>query len=172
MDFENQYQRHYAHTQIMALFKPGRFSDKRDSLAEPHPFSNLPLIIASGLGRSGTTVLRHCIAAHSQIASQNEECNYIHDLMRAADTNLDEKNHRKTLPVSQKSYWQLHRQLLLNLYWPMDQFDATANPRALSTYSMLDPRAAIGLKKRFSFPAFIKGRLKGLCSCELVGDVG
>ncbi len=133
----------------MALFKTRLFSGKQESLSKPHPFSDLPLILASGLGRSGTTVLRHCLAAHSRSASQNEECNYIHDLIRAADTNLDNKNHLKTLPVSQDSYWQLHRQLLLNLYWPVDQLENMDQPRAISTYSMLDPRAAIGLKKAF-----------------------
>ena len=133
----------------MPLFRPRR-SSKRVALSQQHPFSELPLILASGLGRSGTTVLRHCIGIHSKIAFTNEECNYIHDLMRSANSNLDYKNRLKALAVTTGSYWQLHHQLLLNLFWPADRWDSSKDYRALSTYSMLDPRASTGLKKTFA----------------------
>ncbi len=115
-----------------------------------HPYSDLPLLIVSGMGRSGTTVLRNCVAAHSKIECRNYESNYIHDLMRAATENEEKPSRIPALPVTAEEYWELHRQFLLNLLWPMDRTDFRREPQIISTYSMLDPRAAIGLDKTFS----------------------
>jgi len=108
------------------------------------------LLLASGLGRSGTTVLRNCLCAHPRIAGLNLESNYIFDSMRAADQNLEFEDRVKNMPVTEAAYWTLHQQLLLNLFWPTDQWADVEDAKAISTYSMLDPRAAIGLKKSFS----------------------
>jgi hypothetical protein len=110
-------------------------------------------MIASGLGRSGTTVLRNCICSHPQIAGCNAENNYIHDLMRAADQNMEYGDRVKNMVVTEAAYWSLHQQLLLRLIWPTDKLADVANKKVISTYSMLDPRAAIGLEK--SFPKLV-----------------
>lgn len=127
----------------MALFKPNR---NQPSLGQ-HPFSELPLILASGVGRSGTTVLRHCLAAHPSVASYNYECNYIFELMRAV--NLHMERSPKPAPAGKAEFLQLHRQALLELYWSQADWKDPQKYSALSTYSMLDPRAAIGLKDVF-----------------------
>lgn len=118
------------------------------SLAEQHPLSGLPLVLVSGLGRSGTTVLRNCVCNHSEIAALNHETNYIFDLMTAADGNLKDSVRVKSMPVSVDSYWRLHQQLLLNMNWPADRWKESAH-KAIATYSMLDIPAATGLKKAF-----------------------
>ena len=132
-----------------SLFKPHRFSRSSPDSGE-HPLSDLPLILASGLGRSGTTVLRNSLCAHPQIAGGNFESNYIYDLMRSADKNLEHKDRVKNMPTSEADYWLRHRQLMLHLFWPADQLSETTNKLAISTYSMLGPRAAIALDKSFS----------------------
>lgn len=130
------------------MFKPKR-TTQSTSVTNAHPFTELPLILASGLGRSGTTVLRNCLCAHPQIAGFNFESNYFHDLLRAADQNLEYTDRVKNMPVTESAYWSAHRQLLLNLTWPTEQWSSRENKSAISTFSMLDPRAAIGLKKSF-----------------------
>ncbi len=130
------------------MFKPNR-AIRSESITNAHPFTDFPLLLASGLGRSGTTVLRNSLCAHPQIAGYNLESNYIHDLMRAADQNLEHKDRVKNMPVTSAAYWGSHRQLLLNLIWPVDQWAAAEDKKVISTYSMLDPRAAIGLQKTF-----------------------
>ena len=127
----------------MALFKPNR---NQPSLGQ-HPFSELPLILASGVGRSGTTVLRHCLAAHPSVASYNQECNYIFELMRAV--NLHMERSPKPAPAGKAEFLQLHRQALLQLYWSQADWKDPQKYSTLSTYSMLDPRAAIGLQDVF-----------------------
>ena len=101
------------------------------------------------MGRSGTTLLRHCLGAHRCVDLFNHESNYIHDLMCAADNNLEYKNRLSSMPVEETVYWHLHHQLLLNMNWPVEHLRSDDGYKAISTYSMLDPRAAIGLKKTF-----------------------
>ncbi len=115
-----------------------------------HPFAELPLLIVSGMGRSGTTVLRNCVAAHTKIQCRNYESNYLHDLMRAATENEEKPSRIPALPVTAEEYWDLHRQFILHLLWPVDRTDFHGAPQMVATYSMLDPRASIGLDKAFS----------------------
>ena len=127
----------------MALFKSNR---SQPTLGQ-HPFSELPLILASGVGRSGTTVLRNCLAAHPSVASYNHECNYIFELMRAVSLHMERTV--EPAPDGKAYFLQLHRQALLELYWSRADWKGPQKYSALSTYSMLDPRAAIGLKDVF-----------------------
>jgi hypothetical protein len=114
-----------------------------------HPFSDLPLLLVSGAGRSGTTALRQCVAAHPDIDCLNRESNYIFDLMRNAHLSLDNPFRVKNLVVSAKRFWQCHQQLILHLHWPVRSIADRRAKLALATYSMLDPRAAIGLAEAF-----------------------
>ena len=127
----------------MALFKSNR---SQPTLGQ-HPFSELPLILASGVGRSGTTVLRNCLAAHPAVASYNHECNYIFELMRAVTLHIERSP--EPAPAGKADFLQLHRRALLELYWAQADWKNPQKYSALSTYSMLDPRAAIGLKEVF-----------------------
>ncbi len=114
-----------------------------------HPYTDRPLLLVSGMGRSGTTILRNCVAAHSQIECRNAESNYIHDLMRAASENEEKPSRIPALPVTADEYWQLHQQFILHLLWPVDRTEFDRQPAMIATYSMLDPRTAMGLAKAF-----------------------
>ncbi|GAA5510328.1 hypothetical protein Rcae01_05836 [Novipirellula caenicola] len=120
---------------------------RNEAIFSEHPFLDSPLILASGVGRSGTTVLRHCLAAHPKVASYNHECNYIHHLMRAANLHMEEVG--DSVPVGRREFWRMHRRTLLDLYWPTANWRTPEEYSAISTYSMLDPRSAIGLKEAF-----------------------
>lgn len=131
----------------MALFN--KKPDEPALRSQPHPFQDLPLVLTSGLGRSGTTLLRNCIARHPQVACHNNESNYIFHLMRVADQKLPTDNILASLPSGEDEFWRLHKKLVLNMYWPVTSWKTADRYQAISTYSMLDPRAAMGLKKTF-----------------------
>lgn len=124
-------------------------SSSSESNGSGHPYHDLPLLLVSGMGRSGTTLLRHCVAAHSRIACHNAESNYLFDLARAASENAQHPNRLSAIPRSKADFWRLHREMVLQLLWPPKQLKKKPLPSAIATYTMLDPRAAIGLGLMF-----------------------
>lgn len=125
------------------------FVRSKAELADEHPFFDRPFLLASGMGRSGTTVLRNCIAGHPDIQCLNQESNYIFHLMRGANLHLDSEFDRKNLIVKEPVFWELHRQFVLSLLWPIESDFPPSKPKAIATYSKLDPRAAIGMTETF-----------------------
>lgn len=115
-----------------------------------HPFFELPFLAVSGLGRSGTTVLRNCVAAHPEIETLNRESNYLFSLMRGANLASEDQSLVKNLVLDRSSFWNLHRQMVLDLCWPEDRIKNRETTKAISTYTRLDPRAAMGLTESFS----------------------
>lgn len=124
------------------------FGRSNADMTGDHPFTNSPLLLVSGMGRSGTTVIRNCVANHPEINCLNQESNYIFHLMRGANLHLESSFDRKNLVIDETQFWSMHRQFILKMLWP--QPTEQAPPRAISTYSKLDPRAAIGLAETFS----------------------
>ncbi|MGI9519494.1 MAG: sulfotransferase [Pirellulaceae bacterium] len=127
-------------------------SKNRDFEFQAHPWTDRPLLVIGGMGRSGTTILRNCVAKHPAIACRNAESNYIHDLMQAAIGHEETPDRMPALPISADQYWQLHRQFILHMIWPAHQIRSVRDPQMISTYTMLNPRSALGLSK--TFPGF------------------
>ena len=83
-----------------------------------HPYENTPVLLVSGVGRSGTTALRHCIGAHPDVHSTETENNIIYDVLETARHNCTYPSRKGTMHVAQPAYDRQFRMLLLNLLWP------------------------------------------------------
>lgn len=124
------------------------FGRSKTGLTSDHPYSDCPLFLVSGMGRSGTTALRNCVANHPDVLCLNRESNYIFHLMRGASRHTDDEFSLKNLVVNKSEFWALHRQFILSLLWPTPSLGDDV-PKAIATYSNLGPRAAIGLTATF-----------------------
>lgn len=51
---------------------------------EIHPYDVLPLLLISGVGRSGTSALRFSLGVHRDVQYTGTENNIIHDVMTVA----------------------------------------------------------------------------------------
>ena len=83
-----------------------------------HPYEDLPLLIVSGVGRSGTTALRNAIAACARIDAANRESNFIRDLLEVALRNCTLPVRRASMAVTQQEYDLVFRRAILWLAWP------------------------------------------------------
>lgn len=113
-----------------------------------HPYEGLPVIVVSGVGRSGTTALRHSLSAHPALHSTGNENNLIYDVLETARQNCSYPSRRATMHVVPAAYDRQFRLLLLNLLWPQPR-RGTNRPRALLATSDLTPPRADYLMRVF-----------------------
>jgi len=113
-----------------------------------HPYEGLPVIVVSGVGRSGTTVLRHCLSAHPDLHSTDSENNVIYDVLETARHNCTYPSRRGTMRVAPPAYDRQWRLLLLNLLWPEPR-RGRYRPRKLLAASDLLPERAEYLYRVF-----------------------
>jgi hypothetical protein len=83
-----------------------------------HPYEGLPLVLACGVGRSGTTALRHGLSAHPDVHSTGNENNIVYDVLATARHNCTFPSRKATMHVARPAYDRQFRLLLLNLLWP------------------------------------------------------
>ena len=122
---------------------------RRESFAPvPHPYERTKVLFVSGPPRSGTTALRNSIAAHRCVYSTNRESNVVNDVLCAALRNCTLPDRKGNMVVSQHQYDGVFRRALLQLLWPQ-AWDRPGAPRALSTYTHLEPHSAEYLAKVF-----------------------
>jgi hypothetical protein len=106
-----------------------------------HPYESVPVILVSGIGRSGTTALRHAFSAHPEVDSTGCENNIIYDVVEAARHNCSYWSRKGTMRVVQPAYDRQFKLLLLNLLWPGPR-RGTARPNILvATSDMSADRA-------------------------------
>ncbi|MDA0578293.1 MAG: sulfotransferase [Verrucomicrobia bacterium] len=106
-----------------------------------HPYEGLPLVLASGVGRSGTTALRHSLGVHPDLHSTGTENNIMYDVLETARHNCTYPSRRATMHVAPPAYDRQFRLLLLNLLWPKPRRGKN-RPRALmASTDLLPPRA-------------------------------
>ena len=118
-----------------------------------HPYENVPLLLVNGVGRSGTTALRHCISAHPDVHSTETENNIIYDVMATARHNCTFPSRKGTMQVAQPAYDRQFRLLLLNLLWPEPR-SGRQRPSMLVASTDLTPERA-----EYFLQAFPGGRV-------------
>lgn len=101
-----------------------------------HPYSDLPIILITGIGRSGTTVVTKSIQQHPEVYSNGVESNAISDFMSAALKNCTLESRKRQLVVTQETYEKEVQDFLLRIRFPVDQSPAKT-PKALSTFTAM-----------------------------------
>ncbi|MDG2012217.1 MAG: sulfotransferase [Pirellulaceae bacterium] len=107
-----------------------------------HPLENIPWLLATGQGRSGTTVLTKALAEHPAVWSNRVESNVIKDVLMAGFASSTMPSRVRQMVVSREQHDLIFRQMLLDLLFPTSGKTPSATPQALSTFSAMNPQAA------------------------------
>lgn len=83
-----------------------------------HPYDHVPLTILSGVGRSGTTIVREALSRHPDLDSTNLENNILNELLNVASRNCTLPDRIHAMRVPQRTYDAHFRSLVLRLLWP------------------------------------------------------
>lgn len=113
-----------------------------------HPYDHVPLTVLSGVGRSGTTIVREALSRHPDLDSTNLENNMLLDVLEAAHRNCTIPARRHAMRVADKVYDAHFRSLVLRLLWPRPRHECD-RPTRLLAYSNLMPDAADYLVRLF-----------------------
>lgn len=104
-----------------------------------HPYEGIPLLLLSGVGRSGTAAVREALGRHPQIDSTGRENNILYDVLDAAARNCTASSRRFAMRVDDATYDACFRRLVLDLLWPAPR---AAPPRRLLAFTALTPDRA------------------------------
>ena len=107
-----------------------------------HAFENVPLLLATGQGRSGTTVLTKSLAAHPEIYSNLVESNVLNDVCVAGRNSSTMPSRIRQMVLPREQHDLVFRRMLLDLLFPADRWDGEHPPSTLSTFSAMTPEAA------------------------------
>lgn len=107
-----------------------------------HRFENVPLLLVTGQGRSGTTVLTKAIAEHPDIYSNRVESNVMKDVLLAGRSSSTVPSRVRQMVLSREEHDLVFRRMLLSLLFPADGWQAQNLPGSLSTFSAMNPEAA------------------------------
>ena len=107
-----------------------------------HPFEDVPLLLVTGQGRSGTTVLTKAIAEHPDIFSNRVESNVMKDVLLAGRLSSTMPSRVRQMVLSRDQHDLVFRQMLVNLLFPVEGWKREQPPASLSTFSAMDPEAA------------------------------
>lgn len=88
-----------------------------------HPYQDKPLLLVTGIGRSGTTALRTALNAHPNLHGTDRENNVIYDFLHAGKQNCTLDSRRFAMATDDFTYRKLLRLYLLNLLWPQPRHD-------------------------------------------------
>ena len=81
-----------------------------------HPLIDSRFCVVSGIGRSGTTVLRKSLELHPLINSTKTENNLVYDLLSALDTSVTKRSN--AIKVSNKEHFNLFKNLIIETSFP------------------------------------------------------
>lgn len=127
-----------------------------------HPYEHLPLLVTTGVGRSGTTALRNAIERHPAIRGTDRENNIAYDLLEAARVNCMMPSRVHAMRVTPARYDEIFRRTLLELLWPTagcapnveaakasETGGQSGDVRALHMFTALTPERAAYLRRLF-----------------------
>lgn len=118
------------------------------TLPPSHPYDGVPMTILSGVGRSGTTIVRQALSRHPDVDSTNLENNILNELMNVASRNCTAPDRVHAMRVDAKVYDAHFRALILRLLWPCPRLDST-RPDRLLAFTNLTPTSADYLVRMF-----------------------
>ena len=75
-------------------------------------------LFLTGIGRSGTTVLRTSLGQHPQIYYNGKENNIVQDLVEVAQRNCTRHSRKVAMVVDQARYEEIFRETIQSLLWP------------------------------------------------------
>ena len=107
-----------------------------------HPFENIPLLLVSGQGRSGTTVLTKAVAEHPSVYSNRVESNVLKDVLLAGRASSTMSSRVRQMVLSREQHDLVFRNMLLQLLFPRELWSGDDSPEMLSTFSAMNPEAA------------------------------
>ena len=107
-----------------------------------HVLEDVPLLLATGQGRSGTTVLTKALAEHPAIYSNRVESNVMKDVLVAGHASSSMASRARQMVLPRDQHDLVFRRMLLELLFPTDRWTGDAKPLALSTFSAMSPDAA------------------------------
>jgi hypothetical protein len=111
-----------------------------------HPYNGIPLVVLTGVGRSGTVALREALGRHEQVHSTGSENNILYELLHTARMNCTHESRRFAMQVDDAAYDAAFRQLMCELLWapPRDP-----PPNRLLAFTALSPTRADFLCRLF-----------------------
>ena len=115
----------------------------------PHPYSDNSIIFLSGVGRSGTTILRKCLESHRNIISTKCGNNVVYDLLEAGSRSISMRRKAIKQTIFQHNY--LFHQMILNLAFPYTKYKKLSLPALfcdLSIHSLTYLQSIKGLNSK------------------------
>jgi Sulfotransferase family len=103
---------------------------------------DIPWLLVTGQGRSGTTALTRAIAAHSQVCSNRVESNVMKDILLAGHASSTVESRVRQMVLDRESHDREFRRMLVRLLFPERLWTGHDKPKRLSTFSAMSPDAA------------------------------